>query len=57
MDYTYGLSSHGWFVAMQGVGNDVAILHNGPDGGRFLPIDYNVSTLYSIFLDSISRNL
>ena len=37
------------------MGYDVAILHNGPDGGCFLPIDDNISTLYGIFLESISR--
>ena len=42
---------------MQGVGNDVAVLHNGPDRGRFLAIDDNISSLYGIFLDSISRKL
>ena len=35
--------------------DDIAILYNGLDRGSFLPIDNNISALYGVFLDSISR--
>lgn len=47
------LRCYGRFMAMQGVGDYIAILDDLSDRGDLRAIDYNVATLYSIFLQPV----
>lgn len=44
------LRCYGRFMAMQGVGNYIAILDDFSDRGDLQAIDYNIATLDGIFL-------
>lgn len=47
------LRCYGRFMAMQRVGDYVAILDDLSDRGDLQAIDYNTATLYSIFLNPV----
>ena len=56
VDDANGLGGYGGFVAMESVGDYVAVFDDGVDGGWFAIENY-AAPLYGIFLDYISRGL
>lgn len=54
MDYADGLGGYGRFMSVEGMGDDVAILDDGMDGGNGLAVDNNFTALYGVFLKRVS---
>ena len=54
VDNADGLSSHGRFMTVEGVGDYIAVFDDYIDGGSVLAIEYYAATFYSVFLTLVS---